>query len=90
MTQKERIEVVEKELIMLKNTVSSLDMAFEMLQREWRIYEDSYKKYVNKKTRVKRFLAWFYYKVTFKTRPKLTRAQLIRCTANKMAGIFHE
>ena len=96
MTQKEKLEqifealsLIEKALKANSNAIESLEYKFIKLQREWRIYECRYIEYLAKRDRFKNFLWWLFCKTTFRS-TKLTRKELTKRTAKKMARIFYK
>jgi len=90
MTNEERFERIEKEIINLrKNYYSELDRGFKALKVEWEVYENEYKNYLKKKRRIKEFLWWLCRKITFRS-TKLTRKEVTKRTAKRMAHIFYK
>lgn len=96
MTQKEKLEQLweamlqtEKKIINNGNAICSLNHKFIKLQREWGIYESKYIEYLKKRDCFKNFLWWLFCKATFRS-TKLTRKELTKRTAKKMARVFYK
>lgn len=85
----DKLEQLEKRVTANNCTITSLGKKFRALSMEWGVYEDEYKKYLAKRNRIGKFLWWLYCKMTFRS-IKLSKKELIRHTAKKMAHIFYE
>ena len=89
MTQKDRIEAIEKSVLANSDTIKRLGHEVIVLSREWKIYEDEYIKYINKKRWLRRLVWRLYCKITRRS-IKPTRKKLIRRTAKNMARVFYD
>ena len=89
MTQKDRIEAIEKSVLANSNAIERLECRVLALFREWKIYEDEYIKYINKKRWLRRLVWRLYRKITCRS-VKPTRKELIRRTAKNMARVFYD
>ncbi|KKN45301.1 hypothetical protein LCGC14_0684540 [marine sediment metagenome] len=89
MTNKERFERIEKKIINNSNTIQNMRNGCKALVKEWKVYEDEYKKYIAKKNRFRNSLWWLWCKVTFRS-TKLTEKELNKRVAKKMAHVFYK
>lgn len=89
MTQKEKIERMREDITTNSEVIRGLRYQFEHLRYEWAVYEDKYKNYLAKRDRFQNFLWRLYCKITFRS-TKLTKKELAKRVAKKMARIFYE
>lgn len=95
-----RVDLQEKEINNFKKKITanfdevsrlvySLGTKFRKLDAEWQIYESEYRKYLAKRDRLQRFLWWLCRKITFRS-TRLTKKDVLKRTAKKMAHMFYE
>ncbi len=96
MTQKEKIErlwkdmlQVEKKIATNSNAINNMKDGCEALVQEWRVYENAYKEYLKKRNRFRNILWRLWCKVTFRS-TKLTKKELNKYVAKKMARVFYK
>ena len=89
MTNEEKFEQLEKRIIDNSNAIMGMQYGRKALVKEWKVYEDAYIEYLKKKNRFRNFLWRLYRKITFRN-TKLTRKELNKHVARKMARVFYK
>ena len=89
MTNKEKLEQLEKRITDNSNAIMGMQYGRKALVKEWKVYEDAYIEYLKKKNRFRNFLWRLFCKITFRS-TKLTRKELNKHVAKKMARVFYK
>jgi len=89
MINEEEFKQLEKKIIVNSNAIRNMRDGREALVQEWKVYEDEYKKYIARKTRIRKLLWWLWCKIIFRS-TQLTRKELNKYTAKRMAHIFYK